>query len=88
MKYSVEDAMQIFHAKSSTIEFYTSKVARVDWKGINPQDIAKAEEYYSDDDVVDFDLLDRADYEIKVSNGASPLPDADFPVLVIVTIKE
>lgn len=85
MLYTVEDAIQIFHAKSSTLEFFIAKVPKKDWQGIRKEDIQPAEEYYSDDTVADFDLLDRAAYEEKVCGGAhSDLPDEAFPVLVIV----
>ena len=79
MLYTAEDAIQIYHAKSST------KVPKAAWQGIRKEDIEPAQEYYSDDIIVDFDLLDRDAYEEKVCGGAhSDLPDAAFPVLVIV----
>jgi hypothetical protein len=85
MLYTVEDAIQIYHAKSSTLEFFAAKVPKAAWQGIRKADIEPAKEYYSDDIIVDFDLLDRAAYEEKVCGGAhSDLPDAAFPVLVIV----
>lgn len=84
MLYTVEDAIQIFHAKSSTLEFFTAKVPKSAWQGIRKEDIEPAKEYYSDDVIVDFDLLDRAAYEEKISGEHSDLPDASFPVLVIV----
>lgn len=74
-----------YHAKSSTLEFFAAKVPKADWQGIRKEDIEPAQEYYSDDIIVDFDLLDRDAYEEKVCGGAhSDLPDAAFPVLVIV----
>lgn len=85
MLYTVEDAIQIYHAKSSTLEFFVAKVPKSAWQGIRKEDIEPAKEYYSDDIVVDFDLLDRTDYEEKICGGAhSDLPEAAFPVLVIV----
>ena len=75
MLYTAEDAIQIYHAK----------VPKAAWQGIRKEDIEPAQEYYSDDIIVDFDLLDRDAYEEKVCGGAhSDLPDAAFPVLVIV----
>lgn len=85
MLYTAEDAIQIYHAKSSTLEFLQQKVPKAAWQGIRKEDIEPAQEYYSDDIIVDFDLLDRNAYEEKVCGGAhSDLPDAAFPVLVIV----
>jgi hypothetical protein len=85
MLYTAEDAIQIYHAKSSTLEFFAAKVPKAAWQGIRKEDIEPAQEYYSDDVIVDFDLLDRDAYEEKVCGGAhSDLPDAAFPVLVIV----
>lgn len=84
MLYTVEDAIQIFHAKSSTLEFFKAKVPKSAWQGIRKEDIEPTKEYYSDDVIVDFDLLDRAAYEEKISGGHSDLPDASFPILVIV----
>lgn len=64
---------------------FCSKVPKAAWQGIRKEDIEPAQEYYSDDIIVDFDLLDRAAYEEKVCGGAhSDLPDTAFPVLVIV----
>lgn len=65
MLYTVEDAIQIYHAKSSTLEFFAAKVPKAAWQGIRKADIEPAKEYYSDDIIVDFDLLDRAAYEEK-----------------------
>ena len=85
MLYTAEDAIQIYHAKSSTLEFFCGKSAESCLAGIRKEDIEPAQEYYSDDIIVDFDLLDRDAYEEKVCGGAhSDLPDAAFPVLVIV----
>ena len=85
MLYTAEDAIRIYHAKSSTLEFFAAKVPKAAWQGIRKEDIEPAQEYYSDDIIVDFDLLDRDAYEEKVCGGAhSDLPDAAFPVLVIV----
>ena len=85
MLYTAEDAIQIYYAKSSTLEFFAAKVPKAAWQGIRKEDIEPAQEYYSDDIIVDFDLLDRDAYEEKVCGGAhSDLPDAAFPVLVIV----
>ena len=85
MLYTAEDAIQIYHAKSSTLEFFVAKVPKAAWQGIRKEDIEPAQEYYSDDIIVDFDLRDRDAYEEKVCGGAhSDLPDAAFPVLVIV----
>lgn len=67
------------------LEFFAAKVPKAAWQGIRKEDIEPAQEYYSDDIIVDFDLLDRDAYEEKVCGGAhSDLPDAAFPVLVIV----
>ncbi len=85
MLHTVEDAIQIFHAKSSTLEFFVAKVPKSAWQGIRKEDIEPTQEYYSDDIIVDFDLLDRAAYEEKICGGVhSDLPEASFPVLVIV----
>lgn len=85
MLYTVEDAIQIHHAKSASLEFFTAKVPKDAWQGIRKQDIEQARKYYSDDVIVDFDLLERADYDAKICGGAhSELPDEAFPVLVIV----
>ena len=65
MLYTVEDAIQIYHAKSSTLEFFAAKVPKSAWQGIRKADIEPAKEYYSD-------------------GAHSDLPDAAFPVLVIV----
>ena len=70
MLYTAEDAIQIYHAKSSTLEFFAAKVPKADWQGIRKEDIEPAQEYYSDDIIVDFDLLDRDAYEEKVCGGA------------------
>lgn len=59
MLYTAEDAIQIYHAKSSTLEFFAAKVPKAAWQGIRKEDIEPAQEYYSDDIIVDFDLLDR-----------------------------
>lgn len=89
MLYTVEDAIQIYHAKSSTLEFFRATVAKDDWQGICKENIVSTEDYYSDDIVVDFDLLDRTAYENKVCGGAkSGLPDTSFPVLVIIKAAE
>ena len=63
MLYTAEDAIQIYHAKSSTLEFFAAKVPKAAWQGIRKEDIEPAQEYYSDDIIVDFDLLDRDAYE-------------------------
>lgn len=61
------------------------KCRKLPGRVIRKEDIEPAQEYYSDDIIVDFDLLDRDAYEEKVCGGAhSDLPDAAFPVLVIV----
>ena len=65
MLYTAEDAIQIYHAKSSTLEFFAAKVPKAAWQGIRKEDIEPAQEYYSDDIIVDFDLLDRDAYEEK-----------------------
>ena len=84
MLYTAEDAIQIYHAKSSTWNFLRQKCQSC-LAGYPQEDIEPAQEYYSDDIIVDFDLLDRDAYEEKVCGGAhSDLPDAAFPVLVIV----
>lgn len=70
MLYTAEDAIQIYHAKSSTLEFFSAKVPKAAWQGIRKEDIEPAQEYYSDDIIVDFDLLDRDAYEEKVCGGA------------------
>ena len=85
MLYTAEDAIQIYHAKSSTLEFFAAKVPKAAWQGIRKEDIELAQEYYSDDIIVDFDLLDRAAYAEPARCGApSDRPDPAFPVLVIV----
>ena len=56
MLYTAEDAIQIYHAKSSTLEFFAAKVPKADWQGIRKEDIEPAQEYYSDDIIVDFEL--------------------------------
>ena len=71
MLYTAEDAIQIYHAKSSTLEFFAAKVPKAAWQGIRKEDIEPAQEYYSDDIIVDFDLLDRDAYEEKVCGGAN-----------------
>lgn len=88
MKYTVEDAIQIYHAKAATLAFFVANVPKSEWQGITTEAIEIAPEYYSDDVIVDFDLLDRAAYETRVNGGeASDLPDAAFPILVIVKEK-
>jgi hypothetical protein len=54
MLYTAEDAIQIYHAKSSTLEFFAAKVPKAAWQGIRKEDIEPAQEYYSDDIIVDF----------------------------------
>ena len=49
MMYTAEDAIQIYHAKSSTLEFFAAKVPKADWQGIRKEDIEPAQEYYSGD---------------------------------------
>ena len=73
MLYTAEDAIQIYHAKSSTLEFFAAKVPKAAWQGIRKEDIEPAQEYYSDDIIVDFDLLDRDAYEEKVCGGAGTI---------------
>ena len=88
MLYTAEDAIQIYHAKSSTLEFFAAKVPKADWQGIRKEDIEPAQEYYSDDIIVDFDLLDRDAYEEKVCGGAhSDLPDAKVVFLFTSTVS-
>lgn len=33
MLYTAEDAIQIYHAKSSTLEFFAAKVPKAAWQG-------------------------------------------------------
>ena len=85
MLYTAEDAIQIYQLNHRLWKFFAAKVPKAAWQGIRKEDIEPAQEYYSDDIIVDFDLLDRDAYEEKVCGGAhSDLPDAAFPVLVIV----
>ena len=46
MLYTAEDAIQIYHAKSSTLEFFAAKVPKAAWQGIRKEDIEPAQEYY------------------------------------------
>lgn len=39
MLYTAEDAIQIYHAKSSTLEFFAAKVPKAAWQGIRKEDI-------------------------------------------------
>lgn len=81
--YSFEDAIQIFHRSSSTIEVYEPLVAEEDWQGFSPDAIKRTEDYFSDDELLDFDQFTKEQYAEKVGSveGKS---DEDFPVLVAV----
>ena len=58
---------------------FLRQVPKAAWQGIRKEDIEPAQEYYSDDIIVDFDLLDRDAYEEKVCGGAhSDLPMRRF----------
>ena len=42
MLYTAEDAIQIYHAKSSTLEFFCGKgKPKADWQGIRKEDIER-----------------------------------------------
>ena len=43
MLYTAEDAIQIYHAKSSTLEFFSAKVPKAAWQGIRKEDIEPAQ---------------------------------------------
>lgn len=40
MLYTAEDAIQIYHAKSSTLEFFAAKVPKAAWQGIRKEKIS------------------------------------------------
>ena len=55
--YSFEDAIQIYHRSSSTIEVFEPLVAEEDWQGIRPDAVRRTEDYFSDDDILPFNMV-------------------------------
>ena len=64
--YSFEDAIQIYHRSSSTIEVFEPLVAEEDWQGIRPDAVRRTEDYFSDDELLDFDQFTKEKKE-KIS---------------------
>jgi len=81
--YSFEDAIQIYHRSSSTIEVFEPLVAEEDWQGFRPDAIRRTEDYFSDDELLDFDQFTKEQYAEKVGSVEGK-PDDAFPVLVAV----
>lgn len=81
--YSFEDAIQIYHRSSATIEVFEPLVAEADWQGFNPEVIRRTEDYFSDDELLDFDQFTKEQYAEKIGS-VDGKPDTDFPVLVAV----
>ena len=84
MLFHLEDAVQIDHGTSNTMEIYALVNPDEAWLGFGENNIVRTEDYFSDDELVDFAIMERAEYEAKISKGAAALLDADFPVLVAV----
>lgn len=80
---SFEDAIQIFHRSSSTIEVFEPLVAEEDWQGFTPAAIRRTEDYFSDDELLDFDQFTKEQYAEKVGSIEGKADD-DFPILVAV----
>ena len=81
--YSFEDAIQIYHRSSATIEVFEPLVAEEDWHGFTPSAIRRTEDYFSDDELLDFDQFTKEQYAEKVGS-VEDKPDDAFPVLVAV----
>ena len=85
IKYYFEDALQIYHAKAQGIEVFEMLIPEYEWQGITRDAINPTDDYYSDDEIIAFDLMEKDEYISKVCGGM-PCIDEDkpFPVLVIV----
>lgn len=86
IKYVLEDAIQIYHAKSASTAVFETLVDDDAWTEILPHTQIPTEDYFSDDEIIDFDLLNKEDYLAKIGNIVGKT-DVDFPVLVIVRKK-
>ena len=83
LKYFVEDALQIDHGTSPLMEVFEPLVPEAEWKGMAPDVMRKTEDYYSDDEIIEFESLDKEAYAAKVGSPAG-IPEDEFPVLVVV----
>ena len=83
LKYFVEDALQIDHGTSPLMEVFEPLVPEAEWKGMAPDVMRKTEDYYSDDEIIEFASLDKEEYAVKVGDPAA-VPEGEFPVLVVV----
>ena len=74
-----------YHAKAKSIEVFEMLVPESEWQGIDRDVINPTDDYFSDDEIIAFDLMNKEEYIHQVCGGM-PCVDEDkpFPVLVIV----